>query len=1678
MIDPNPTLLRFVLRLTVALVCLLSLSEHGRSPVWSQTPLVLEPGQRIAIIGNTTADRLQHDGWLETYVHALHPQHDLVFRNLGFPGDELKVRVREENFGSADQWLSKVQADVVFAFFGYNESLRGLDHLPTFRRELAETIDQMRGQKYNGQSPPTLVFFSPIAHEDLGLPYLPDGQANNERLNQFTAAMAEVCREKGVAFVDLFAPTLAHYSQAQEPLTINGVHVSESGGRVLAGMICQALFGRQVLTQPAAEVERLRAAILERNDYWFSRYRVVDGYNVFGGRSTLSWFGQSNADVMMREMEIFDVMTANRDRRVWAVAQGSDLQVEDNNLPPELDVRTNKPGDLPDGAYTYLTAEQSAQKMKLADGMAVNVFASEAMFPELINPVQMAVDPDGDLFVAVWPSYPHWNPTQPREDRILRLRDEDGDGVADSSVVFADQLNSVTGFEFWGGGMLVAALPELWFLKDTTGDGRADVRVRLVQGLSSADSHHSANAMLLGPDGWLYWSRGIFNVACIETPTKTFRSEQSGVYRFNPRSFEMEFHFPIGPNPHGNVVDQWGYMFASDGTTGTGSYVNIGRGMGNKQWFPMRVRPVSSTGILSSSHFPPANQGNFLIANTIGFLGVLQHEVSYNGADIRATEIDPILVSDDPNFRPSDLEIGADGALYVADWCNALIGHMQHNMRDPNRDNRHGRIYRVTYPGRPLLTPKRLRGRPIAEVCEAFLAPENATRYRARIELSGRDLQSVRQDVLAWAATRDIQQPADAQALLECLWVFAEQQDPQPELLQTVLQAAEPRVRAAAVRTLGQWAGKVPAAAEWLWAAAEDPAALVRAEAVKAAVLLAESQDGDGAGAAEAIYRAWQQPTDPELDAVLAYANNRLGIPQRLRQSIAKGDVLTPAALAYALQTAAPEDLAKLPPSEAVYQAMLNRSDLPVALLDQALTGLAKVSSVDPLALSFDLWEQRDQQGPGTAVLGVGQWLLSRPTGSLLTEQTRLGRLATQGQQMETRRLAYALLLTAADSPDRTFSLASANPQSLPDFVGALDYVLSPERLVAIYPLLRGLALSGADEAEATLQPGVRVDYFTPDPPNVAAETLAARQPQDSGIVPSLGLDVPQRARTDHYALRFDTWLSVPTTGRYRFWLTSDDGSRLYLNEQLLIDNDGPHGMVEKGARVELTAGRHRLTLNYFNATGGYGLKLEWAGPGFERQEIAADRLSVGDQEVGLRQQAVLAFQRVPGLEIEKWNDLTTLLKAGVARRAAIQVLSQIPAQQRPTERLADVADNLIAYLSELPTGMRTGDDALRAIDLVKSVAQQLSPELSAPMLERLENLDVRVIAIGTVQERMIFDKEQIVVQAGRPVEFRFTNSDFMPHNFVIVQPGSLETIGDLAEATARDADAKERHYVPPSPAVILASRLLESNQSESLIFEAPTEPGVYPFVCTYPGHWRRMHGAIYVVADLEAYQADPAAYLAANPLEFQDEILRFIARNNDWQYDALVEKVSVLSPGRSFEVGRQLFRSANCVACHQFGGEGYALGPDLANLTAEHATAEALLRSLLEPSQRIDEKYRSYTFLLESGQVVTGTIVEEDERVVKVLTDPLNVREPTEILVEEIEARKAADTSIMPAGLLNKLTEEEIVDLLAYLQAGAKRDHPVYADGHDHHSHEGQEHGSHDSHEDEHDHDDLPDGA
>ncbi len=678
----------------------------GRRFVWALTAIAwcaglhsasaqfaFEKNDRVAIIGNALADRAQHDGWLESYLQAANTDKNLIIRTLAFSGDEVAKRPREEGYPKPDDMLSIVKANVIFAFFGYNESYCHDPEL--FKADLRTFIDQTLAQKYDGKAAPRIVLFSPIAHENLNLPTLPNGDDNNLWLSIYTDAMARVAQEKGVTFVDLFAPSRALYAKIDEPLTINGIHLNDRGGREIAKVIVGAL------GQKASEksIDLLHSAVLDKNVTWFNRYHATDGNDVWGNRSILKFVdGQTNAEVLQHELAMFDVMTGNRDVVIWKAAAGQNAKPDDSNVPKPLEVKTNFSNpNGGNGSLTYVPASDAVKTLKLAKGLSANLFASEESFPEMVNPVQMDVDTKGRLWVATWETYPKWEPDLPMLDRLVILPDENHDGLADKAITFA-YIQNPTAFTFWNGGVIVASVPNFWFLKDTDGDDKADVKELLFTGLDSADTHHSANGFDYGPDGYIYYQRGIFNVSNVETPWQpaVLANSKSGMYRFNPRTFRFSFHASNEPNPHGGDFDYWGYHFATDGTSGRAFQVRMDGGGAFKmhELLTKTVRPVPSSGILSSAHFPDEFNGNYIILNAIGFLGIKRYTLKNTDGEFWGTEAEDLLVSDDRNFRPSDFKVGDDGALYVSDWSNALIGHMQHNIRDPSRDHAHGRVYR------------------------------------------------------------------------------------------------------------------------------------------------------------------------------------------------------------------------------------------------------------------------------------------------------------------------------------------------------------------------------------------------------------------------------------------------------------------------------------------------------------------------------------------------------------------------------------------------------------------------------------------------------------------------------------------------------------------------------------------------------------------------------------------------------------------------------------------------------------------------------------------------------------------------------------------------------------------------------------------------------------------------
>ncbi len=797
------------------------------------TTFAFSNGDVVAILGNGLPDRFQHDGWMETLLQSAMPAQQLRFRNMSASGDRPDSFPRSKGATSMTDYLRHVKADVVFGFFGYNESFDGVTKADEHRKKLVDFVKKTRGSKANGKSFPRIVLFSPIAHEDTHNANVPDGKSHNVQLEAYTQATEAAAKEAGVGFVDLFHPSLALFQASKTPLTINGVHLTEEGNRQLAEVIAKALLGKQVSSSPS--LEPLRAAVQDKDLHWQNRYRASDGNDVWGGRSTLTFTdGQNNAVVLQHELSMLDVMTANRDPRIWSLAQGKEWKADDSNVPAPVPVVSNVGGGSKsssaqkEGRLNYISGQEGIQYMAVAKGFEVNLFADEERFPQLANPVQLQLDIQGRIWAAVWPTYPKWEPLKPMNDALLICHDDDQDGRADRVTEFAKVQNPL-GFEFWNNGVLVTCMSELIYLKDTDGDDKADVRIVMLQGLDTSDTHHGANNLTYGPDGAIYWQSGVFMQHNYEHPWgPSLNSTASAMYRFDPRRFTISMHAENSPNPHGTSFDHWGNQYATDGTGGRAYHVRpVDKGFKMVELLKKEVRPVTASEIVSSTHFPKSMQGDFLICNVIGFLGIKHYHLDRNAetgavwgepagdeltvitvnADGSKTEEKSrgLMMSGDKNFRPSDAIFGADGALYIADWHNAIIGHMQHNVRDPNRDHSHGRIYRMTAIGRPLQAPVALANAPIPVLLENLKHPTDGVRHRTRIELSGRDSKDVIAATQEWMKQFDPKKKDDAHPLLEALWVHQQHNVRNLRLLGQLLASPEPHARLAAATVKHLW---------------------------------------------------------------------------------------------------------------------------------------------------------------------------------------------------------------------------------------------------------------------------------------------------------------------------------------------------------------------------------------------------------------------------------------------------------------------------------------------------------------------------------------------------------------------------------------------------------------------------------------------------------------------------------------------------------------------------------------------------------------------------------------------------------------------------------------------------------------------------------------------------------
>lgn len=838
--------------------------------------LTISKGSHIILIGNNLGSRMMNYGYFETELHLRYPDSLLYIRNMcdggntpgfrphsasntpwAFPGaqkfqTELAKSPQSEGFREMpDEWITRHKADIIIALFGFNESFQGKAGLEIYKAELDAFIKHTLKQKYNGVSVPQLAIVSPIAFENLSTKYdLPNGKTENVNLFLYANAMKEIAAKNKVHFVDAFTFSKGWFEKSEAPITIDGSQLSDVGYAKFSPFLVDQVFGKKPVM---AEANRalVHDAVLEKNWLWHNDFKVPNGVHVIGRR--YDPFGPDNYPAELTKIR---EMTLIRDEAIWKAVKGEKMDVSAADKKTTLlpQVQTNYKPSNKNGEPRYLYGQEALDKFKMAPGYKIDLFASETEFPDLANPVQISFDNKGRLWVAVMPTYPHWKPGDPKpNDKLIILEDTNGDGKADKQTTFADGLQLPLGFELAPEGVYLSQGTNFMILKDTNGDDKADSKEILLSGFDDHDTHHAHHAYTTDPSGAIYMGQGVFLITDVETSYGPVRGTNGGFYRYDPKQKKLDRIAQLSiPNPWGIAFDNWGQVFYAETSGPDVSWMmpgtvksRYGEATPKSQNLieeAHKVRPTSGLEFVSSRHFPDEEQGDMLINNTIGFLGTKQHIITDDGTGYKSKLRHDLMTSSDVNFRPVDLEFAPDGSLYIADWHNVLIGHMQHNARDPLRDHVHGRIYRITYPSRPLVVPAKVEGASVQELLENLKLPEYRTRYRTRREIREHAATEVLPMLKVWMNKLDKTSPKYEQYLLEALWVSWGINKIDQPLLRQLLHAQDFHVRAAAVEVLRFNGKQVLDQASLLMDAAKDENGRVRLESIVSASWLSKEK--------------------------------------------------------------------------------------------------------------------------------------------------------------------------------------------------------------------------------------------------------------------------------------------------------------------------------------------------------------------------------------------------------------------------------------------------------------------------------------------------------------------------------------------------------------------------------------------------------------------------------------------------------------------------------------------------------------------------------------------------------------------------------------------------------------------------------------------------------------------
>jgi len=909
----------------------------------------------VVFIGQENLVREAKSGEIESRLAAAFAAKNPVFRSMAWEADTVQEQWRDLNFGPWKGQLEAAGATTLIVQFGQAEALQGQGGLAKFKADYHKLLDDL------SRHTPRIVLLSPAGFMKSQRPPDLTTTARRKDLADYTAAVAEIAKLRGLPFVNLTEVT-------KDDPSVDGLHLSSKGLESVGQEVAYSLGLPDNLELSA----KLRPAIVEKNRLWADCWRPANWSFVYGDRISQN-YGKGFGPVpsLKENFEAYKPLVTSWDKHIQALARGETSAAPAAQAGPV--VSTEK----------VMSAAEEQATFTVADGFAVNLFADESL--GVAKPTQMSWDAKGRLYVCCSPTYPQAVPGVKPRDYILRLEDTDGDGKADKAVRFAEGLTMVQGVEpltddAGNTSILVCDFDRLIKLTDTDGDGKADKTEVLMSGFGVGDTHQLVNSISHGPDGTLWMSQGLHAITRVETPRGIVSLPKSGLMRYDLKNQRLQPFFQNGKAGHncwGVAFDDYFQPFHKSGDRVAGYYSLPGLGAtetpdeyaGTHSLFDSPLKS-NSIDILGTKAMPAELQGAALIGGYYGNTLDL-HRFVDDGAGFKTERVVSPIVSSSKAFRPVDVSVGPDGALYACDWFNAVIGHYQASYADPRRDRSHGRIWRVTAKELPPVKQPDLVSMSEAELFAQLGSVERWTRYQARRLLFYRPTGKV-----AVAADTFLSKDRPEAQLLEVLGVLQSHTLVRAALLDTLQTSGDFRMRAYAARVAGEWAIRLPDAQARLAKAIADPHPRVRLEAV-----VALSHVGGRQTSLRTALGAVEQPTDKFLDYALKQT------VRHLAPSAGKLAAELSAPQAAYLKKVVSSGPAVISPGQAIYEALCLNCHQASA---QGLTGvyppLAKSEWVAGDAQTLIRITMHGLSGP-TKVLGQDYGLVPMPPMGLDDQQ-------------------------------------------------------------------------------------------------------------------------------------------------------------------------------------------------------------------------------------------------------------------------------------------------------------------------------------------------------------------------------------------------------------------------------------------------------------------------------------------------------------------------------------------------------------------------------------------------------------------------------------------------------------------------------------------------------------------